>query len=161
MFHPEQNSVVELIAGAVGGGAKNGLNVNLSNVQKAWIYCFNNKGADATQCTWTLAQSTGGGGSASGTGEKAMTNTVPIYYSDSFATSQVLAAATAAKSYQQAATQSVTQVCVFEIVPEACMDLANGFDHVVVNASDPGAANSVHAIAILEPRYAPLPDVLA
>lgn len=161
MFHPEQNALVELVAGAVGGGAKNGLNVNLSNVQKAYIYCFNNKGADATQCTWTLQQSTGGGGSATGTGEKALTNNVPIWFTDTFQLSQVLAPTTAAKAYQQSAEQSRTQCVVFEVVPEACMDIAGGFDHIVVNASDPGAANSVHAIAILIPRYAPLPDVLA
>lgn len=161
MFHPENNIVVELIAGTVGGAVKNGLNVNLKNVQRAFIYCFNNKGVDATQCTWTLAQSTGGGGSATGTGEKALTNNVPIYFTDTAQLSNVVASTTAAKAYQQSAEQSRTQMVVFDIVPEACMDLAGGFNHIVVNTTDPGAANSIHAIAILVPRYAPLPDVLA
>jgi len=157
----EANFIAELVPSAVGGGAMNGINISLKNVSRCLIVCVNRKGADATQCTWTLAQSSGNAGSAAGTGEKAMTNNVPIWYSDGFGTSNLLTAATAAKSYQQAATQSVTQCVVFEIVPELCMDLANGFDCVTVNASDPGAANSVYAYALLDPRYSPLPTVFS
>jgi hypothetical protein len=160
MFLAEGAYVVEIVPSGVGGAAKNGINVSMKNVQECEIWCFNRKGADGTQCTWTLAQSTGNAGSASGTGEKALTNNVPILYSDGFDSDSSLAAATAAKSYEQAVTQSVTQVCVFHIRPEACMDLANSFDTIVVNASDPGASNSVHAFAICKPRYSPLPNAL-
>lgn len=154
-------NIVEIVpAQAGGGGAVGGINISLKHVHKAEIWCFNRKGADATQCTWTLAQSTGNAGSASGTGEKAMTNNVPIDYSDGFGTDNALTAATAAKSYQQAVTQSVTQVAVFTIEPQACMDLANSFDCVVVNASDPGAANVIHAVAKLWPRYDPITNPL-
>lgn len=156
-FHAANLQVAEIVPSGVGGGAKNGINISLKNAHRAFIYCINRKGADATQCTWTLQQSSGNAGSAAGTGEKALTNTVPIYYSDGFGTSNALTSTTAAKSYQQAITQSVTQCVVFEVVPEACMDLPNGFDCITVNASDPGAANSVMAFAIIEPRNAPLP----
>jgi hypothetical protein len=156
-FHPQNQQVAEIVPSGVGGGVKNGINLSLKNAHRAFIYCFNRKGADATQCTWTLQQSSGNAGSAAGTGEKNLTNPVPIYYSDGFDTSNVLTATTAAKLYQQAITQSVTQLVVFEVVPEACMDLAGGFDCIVVNASDPGAANSVHAFAVIEPRNCPLP----
>jgi hypothetical protein len=156
-FHPLNLQVAEIVAGTVGAGAANGINLSLKNAHKAYIYCFCAKKADASQTTWTLAQSTGNAGSAAGTGEKALTNSVPVYYSDGFGTSNALTSTTAAKSYQQAVTQSVTQCVVFEIVPEACMDLASGFDCIVVNASDPGAANTIHAFAIIEPRNAPVP----
>jgi hypothetical protein len=156
-FHPQNQQIAEIVPSGVGGGVKNGINISLKNAHRAFIYCFNRKGADATRCTWTLQQSSGNAGSAAGTGEKAMTAVIPIRYSDGFDTSNVLTSTTAAVAYQQAATQSVTQVVVFEIVPEACMDLASNFDCITVNASDPGAANSVMAFAVIEPRYAPLP----
>lgn len=155
-LHPENQFVAMIIPTTVGGAGKNGINISLKNAQRAFIWCINQKGADATQCTWTLAQSSGNAGSATGTDEKAMTNNVPIYYSDSFALSNVLTATTAAKTYQQAVTQSVTQVVVFDIVPEACMDLANNFDCVTVNASDPAAANMITAFAMIVPRQTPL-----
>jgi hypothetical protein len=160
-FHPMNQQIVEIVPSGVGGGVKNGINISLKHAHKAYIYCINRKGADATQCTWTLAQSSGNAGSAAGTGEKAMTNTVPVYYADTWDTVPTLVATTAAKSYQQAITQSRTQCVVFEIVPEACMDVAGGFDCVTVNASDPGAANSVTAYAVLEPRFAPCPTPLS
>jgi hypothetical protein len=157
-YHPlNLNFPIMIIPTTVGGAGKNGINISLKNAHKAYIVCINQKGADATQCTWTLAQSTGNAGSATGTGEKAMTNVVPIYYTDSAALSNTLTETTAAKSYQQAATQSVTQIVVFEIIPEEAMDIAGGFDCVTVNTSDPAAANMITAFAYLEPRYAPLP----
>jgi hypothetical protein len=160
MQHPETQVIAEIVPSGVGGAAKNGICVNVSRAQKVEIWCFNRKGADATQCTWTLAQATGNAGNAAGTGEKAMTNNVPIYYSDAYDSDSTLTAATAAKAYQQAVTQSVTQVCVFCVVPEQAMDVANSFDTITVNATDPGAANSVHAFAIITPRYSPLPNAL-
>ena len=160
-LHPENNIMAMLIPTTPGGATKNGINISLKNVQRAYIVCINEKGADATQCTWTLAQSSGNAGSATGTGEKAMTNNVPIYFTDSAALSNLLAAATAAKSYQQAVTQSVTQIVVFDIVPESCMDVAGGFDCVTINTSDPAAANYITAFALLVPRYSPLPTVFA
>jgi hypothetical protein len=160
-FHPLNNQIVEIVPSGVGGGVKNGINISLKNAHRAFIYCINRKGADATQCTWTLQQSSGAAGSAAGTGEKAMTNSVPIYFADTWDTVPTLVSTTAAKSYQQSVEQSRTQCVVFEVVPEACMDLANGFDCVVVNASDPGAANSVLAFAVIEPRNAPLPTPLS
>lgn len=159
-INPQTPYIVQLVASGVGGAVKNGINISLKHAHQAEIWCFNEKGADATQCTWTLAQSSGNAGSAAGTGEKAMTNNVPIRYSDGFSTDNALTAATAAKSYQQAITQSVTQVVVFHIVPELCMDLANSFDCVTVNTTDPGAANSVHAFAVIWPRFDPITNPL-
>lgn len=154
--------IVEIVASGVGGGVKNGINISLKNAHKAFIYCVNRKGADATQCTWTLAQSTGNAGSAAGTSEKAMTNNVPIDYSDAWGTNHVLTSTTAAKSYQQAVTQSVTQCVRFTIIPEQCMDInaSTPFDCITVNSTDPGAANSVYAFAVIFPRQSPTPNAL-
>lgn len=162
-IHPQTPYIVQIVPSGVGGGVKNGINISLKNAHCAEIWCFNEKGADATQCTWTLQQSSGNAGSATGTGEKALTNNVPIWYSDGFQADHTLTETTAAKAYQQAITQSVTQVVRFTIVPEECMDINNAstpFDCIVVNASDPGAANSVHAFAVIWPRFEPLPNTL-
>lgn len=162
-INPQTPYIVEIVPSGVGGGAKNGINVSLKHAHQAEIWCFNRKGADATQCTWTLQQSSGNAGSAAGTGEKAMTAVVPVRYSDGFGTDNTLTATTAAVAYQQAITQSVTQVVVFHVVPELCMDINNAstpFDCVTVNASDPGAANSVHAFAVIWPRFDPVTNPL-
>jgi hypothetical protein len=163
-INPQTPYIVEIVPSGVGGAVKNGINVSLKHAHMAEIWCFNNKGADATQCTWTLQQSSGNAGSAAGTGEKALTADVPIRYSDGFQADNALTAATAAKAYQQAVTQSVTQVAVFTVVPELCMDINNAstpFDCITVNASDPGAANSVHAFAVIWPRFDPVSNPLA
>jgi len=160
-YHPSQNQLAVLVVPGVGGAGKNGINISLKNCLRAFVHCFVQKGADATQTTWTLAQSSGNAGSAAGTGEKALTNTVPIWYSADMTTSNLMTSTTAAKSYQQAITQNVCQHVVFDVIPEQCMDIANGFDCLVVNASDPAAANIAFAFVILEPRYASLPTVYA
>lgn len=159
-FTAESNFYADLIAPTVGGAAKNGINISLKNAQKALLYCIIKQGADGTQTTWEVVQSSGNAGSASGTGEKAITNNVPIWISDTAAGTNLLTATTAAKVYQTSITQSVTKVVVFEIVPELCMDLANSFDCVTVNTQgDPGAANTVHAFALIVPRYSACPNV--
>jgi len=161
-FHPEMNQVAQIIPFGAGGAAKNGINISLKNVHRAFIYCIIEQGSDATQTTFTLAQSSGNAGSASGTGEKALTNNVPIYYNENCALDNTLTAASAAKSYQTDVNQDRTKMVVFDIVPQACMDLANNFDCITVNASDPAAANVAGAFAVLVPdRYAPLATVFA
>lgn len=161
-FHPESNQVAQIIPFAAGGAVKNGINISLKQIHRCFIYCVIEQGADATQTTFTLAQSSGNAGSATGTGEKALTNNVPIFYNENCALNQVLTAATAAKSYETDINQSRTKMVVFDIVPQACMDLANNFDCITVNSSDPGASNVAGAFAVLIPeRYAPLATVYA
>ena len=161
MLSVEHNIFAQIVPSAVGGAVKNGINISLKYAHRALIFCIVEKAGNATQVTWTLAQSSGNAGSAAGTGEKAMTESVPIYICDNAALTNVFTAATAAKVYTNAVTASVTQVVVFQVDPELCMDLANGFDCVTVNSGDPGATNSVYAFALIEPRYNPLPSVYA
>lgn len=161
MIHPLDKALAVIIPPCFGGGAKNGINISLKNAHKAYIYCLVGKGADATQTTFTLQQSSGNAGSAAGTGEKALSANVPIWVSDGVDADPTLTATTDAKSYQHAVTQSVCQMSVFEIEPAKCMDLANGFECITVNATDPGAANSIVVYAVIEPRFTPVPNVFA
>lgn len=160
-FHPELNAIVPIAAFGA-DNTRDGTYISLKNVQRAFIVCWIEQGADGTQHTFTLMQATGGAGTATGTSEKVMTNNVPIYYSEDFSASNLLSAATAAKNYQLTNAQSKTKVVIFDIVPESCMDVANGFDCIKVDFTDIGASNVGGAFAILLPaRYAPLPTVLA
>lgn len=158
MNHPLNKTIYEIIPPCFGGGAKNGINVSLKNAHKAYIHCLVGKGADATQTTFTLQQSSGNAGSAAGTGEKALSANVPIWISDGVDADPTLTATTDAKAYQHAVTQSVCQKSVFEVDPIKCMDLANGFECITVNATDPGAANSIHVWLEIIPRIEPLPN---
>jgi len=158
MLH-QNNQVAQIIPMGVGGAVKNGINISLKNVLRALIYCFIEQGADATQTTFTLQQSTANAGSATGTGEKALTDNVEIYYNEDCALNNVLTRGTAAKSYETDVEQSRTKCVVFDVVPAACMDVAGGFDCIVVNTTDPGAANIAFVFAILEPKYSPMTTV--
>ena len=161
-MNPSLNCFAQIIPMGVGGAVKNGINISLKNVHRAFLYCVVQQGADATQTTFTPAQSSGNAGSASGTAEKALSQAVPIWANQNCALSNLLTAQTAAKSFQTDINQTRTKIVVFDIVPEDCMDIANGFDCIVMNTTDPAAANIVGVFAILEPaRYVPLPTVFA
>lgn len=161
-FHPEHNGYIVIHPMAAGGSTISGINISLKQAQRCFIYCEIEQGADATQTTFTLAQSSGNAGSAAGTGEKAMSANVPIFYNENCATNNVLSAATAAKSYQTDTGQSRTKLVVFDIEPAVCMDLANNFDCITCNATDPGAANICGIKALIVPeRYSPLATVFA
>lgn len=155
MFHPELGQLAEIIPMTVGGAVKNGINISMKGVHRAFIVCKVQQGADGTQTTFTLAQSSGNAGSASGTGEKALTNNVDIWVNQNVALATALTKQTAAKAFQTDTEQSRTKLVVFDVRPAACMDVAGGFDCITVNSTDPAAANTINAFAILETRYAP------
>ena len=162
MLHPENNIIAQIIAGGVGGAVKNGYNISLKNVHRCLLVCIIEQGADATQTTISPKQSSSGAGTAVGTDEKALTNNVNIYYNENCVTSNLLTKGTAAKTYQTDVNVSRTKMVIFDIVPAECMDIANGYDVLCVNTTDPAAANSLICIAILDPvRFAPLPTVFA
>lgn len=160
-FHPEFNGIAQLFPFGA-DDTRDGIFVSLKNVHRAFLVVIVEQGADATQHTFTLKQATAGAGTATGTSEKAMTNSVPIYYNEDCALDNTVTAATAAKTYQTDTAQSKTKMVIFDIVPQSCMDLANNFDCVGLDSTDLGAANIAGAFAILVPdRYAPLPTVFS
>lgn len=162
MFHPENGQFAELIPMTVGGAVKNGINISLKNVHKAYIVCKVQQAVDATQITFTLAQSSGNAGSATGTGEKALTNNVNIWINQNCALDNGMTKTTAAKAFQTDAEQSRTKLVVFEVKPAECMDVAGGFDCITVNSTDPAAANTINAFAVLIPsRYSAVPSPFA
>jgi hypothetical protein len=161
-FHPSMNALAQMIPFGVGGAVKNGININLDLVHRAFVVCLIQQGADGATPTITLGQSTVGAGTGTGTSEKAMSADCPVYYNQNCATSNLLTKATATLgAYTFGNDQSRTKMAIFEVDPSLCMDVANGFDVLVLNTSDPAAANILGAFAILEPRYGPLPTVFS
>jgi len=166
-FHPENNAMPDIIPFGIGGAAKNGINISLKNIHKAFVVCVVQQGADGTQVTFTLRQSTANAGSATGTDEKDVTKTCRVWYNENCALSNIVALATAiaaptAQTYVTDIQQSRTKKVIFEVIPAECMDIANGFDCITVNSTDPTVANIVGAFVLLDPiRYAPLPTVYA
>ena len=96
----------------------------------------------------TLEQST----NVAGAGAKAVTALVPIWADLDAATSDALVRAADAASYTTDAAVK-RKVVVFEIVPEAALDIAGGFDCIVVKTGASNVANITAAMYIAIPRY--------
>lgn len=162
MFHPVLNLIAKLASFEM-DGARDGTYISLKNVHRAFICVVIHQGADGTVHTLTLKQATGGAGTATGTGEKALAVAVPYYYAETaWASSNLLTkgASSVVGVITCSADQSVDKLYVIDIIPERDMDVANGFDCISLDFSDLGAANSGGAFAILVPsRYSPLPTV--
>ena len=72
LLHPANNILAQIIPMGVGGAGKNGINISLKNVHRAYVVCVIEQGADGTRTRFSLRQSTGGPGTAAGTLEKAI-----------------------------------------------------------------------------------------
>ena len=118
---------------------------NMRGALKAWIVVKIAQGNAATVAI-TPVQAT----SASGTGSKAIggaDTTVPIWLNDdtSLATgSDGFVAQTAALNFTTDANVK-NKIVVFELSPEAALDIPNGFNHIGVNIGASNSANIVTA----------------
>jgi hypothetical protein len=65
---------------------------------------------------------------------------MPIWLTAATATSDALAVQNAAATFQTSAAVA-DKIVVFEITPEMCMDLVNGFHTIAVQTSASNAAN--------------------
>ena len=160
-FHPSLNAVAQMIPFGIGGAVKNGVNINLALVHRAFVCVIVEEGAANTTPTFTLGQSTVGAGTTAGTNEKAMTAECPVWYNEDCSLDNLMTegVTTAGAFTVTGAGQSRTKMYIFEVIPDIHMDVANRFDVLVVNTTDPVATAILGAFAILEPRYGPLPTV--
>ena len=77
---------------------------------------------------------------------------MPIWLTAATATSDALAVQTAAATFQTSAGVA-DKIVVFEITPEMCMDLVNGFHTIAVQTSASNAANITEAELFLWESY--------
>ena len=119
---------------------------DLANALKAWVVCHVNQG-NAAQVTLSILQ----GQDASGTGSKAV-GAMPTWLCAATATSDALTVQTPGATFQTSATVA-DKIVVFEITPEMCMDLVNGFHTIAVQTSASNAANITEAELFLWESY--------
>lgn len=119
---------------------------DLANALKAWVVVHVNQG-NAAQVTLSILQ----GQDVSGTNGKAV-GVMPIWLTGATATSDALVAQTAAATFQTS-VGTTDKIVVFEITPEMCMDLANGFHTIAVQTSSSNAANITEAELFLWESY--------
>lgn len=88
---------------------------------------------------------------SSGTGSKAISANAMIYLQNTAASADASVQQANAASYTTDAT-TVDKIIVFEVLPEACLDIANGFNHIAVQTGASNAANITEAILLLDAR---------
>jgi len=111
----------------------------LKNAMKAYVIAHVNQG-NAAPVTISLLQ----GQDVSGTGSKAVTANMPIWAVADTSLADALIAQAAAANFVTSATLK-DKLVVFEILPEAVLDIANGFTSIAVQTSASNAANITEA----------------
>ena len=110
----------------------------LKNALKAYVVCHVNQGNAATvQLSVLQAQD------VSGTGSKVVTN-MPIWLVADTSVADALVAQAAAANFITSATLK-DKIVVFEIEPEACMDIPNGFKTIAIQTGASNASNITEA----------------
>lgn len=143
---PYQFPPVALLPPAADAAGRTSAYRDLANALKAWVVVHVNQG-NAAQVTLSILQ----GQDVSGTGSKAV-GVMPIWLTAATASSDALAVQTAAATFQTSAG-TTDKIVVFEITPEMCMDLVNGFHTIAVQTSASNAANITEAELFLWESY--------
>jgi hypothetical protein len=143
---PYQFPPVALLPPAADAAGRTSAYRDLANALKAWVVVHVNQG-NAAQVTLSILQ----GQDVSGTGSKAV-GVVPIWLCGATATSDALVVQTAAATFQTS-TGTSDKIVIFEITPEMCLDLVNGFHTIAVQTSASNAANITEAELFLWESY--------
>lgn len=131
---PYQIPPVSLLPPAADAAGRTSSYRDLTNALKAYVVARVNQG-NAAQVTFSILQ----GQDVLGTGSKAA-GVMPIWLTAASATSDALAVQAAAAAFQPSVTVA-DKIVVFEITPEMCLDLVNGFHTIAVQTSASNAAN--------------------
>lgn len=149
MFFPvEGNKVHGLLKPATDAAGRTSRYVSLKNVVKAAIYVYINQAATDTVLL-TPEQATAISGSPS---PKALSANVPIWANQALATDDTMVRQTDAANFTTSAAQTEKLVC-FEISPAQCMDIANGYDCLVIVTGASNAGNITAAWIECEMKY--------
>jgi hypothetical protein len=130
-------SLLPPAADAAGRTSANWLDLR-NCVGKAYLKCRVNQGNAAT-VLWTPLQAT----SVAGAGSKAIA-AMPIFLNAATATSDAYVQQASAANFTTSATLA-DKIIVFEITPEMCLDMVNGFRFVGVSTGASNAANITEA----------------
>lgn len=143
---PYEVPPVGLLPPAADAGGRTSAYHTLKNALKAYVVCHVNQGNAAT-VQFSVLQATDVAGDSS----KAVT-AMPIWLVADTSVADAVVAQAAAASFTTSATTK-DKIVVFEILPEACMDLANGFDCIAVQTAASNAANITEAMLFVVEAY--------
>jgi hypothetical protein len=140
---PYQIPPTAMLAPAADAAGRASSYLSLKNALKAWIVCHINQGNAAT-VHLSVTQAV----DVSGTSAKAISAT-PIWANlDTSTVASPGVSETAAASFTTDAGVH-DKIVMFEITPEQCMDIANGFDCVAVTTGASDAANISEASLLI------------
>ena len=143
---PYQFPPVGLLPPAADAAGRTSAYHDLQNALKAWVVVHVNQG-NAAQVTLSILQ----GQDTSGTGGKAV-GVMPTWLVAATATADGLVVQTPGATFQTSATVA-DKLVIFEIVPEACMDMVNAFHTIAVQTSASNAANITEAELFIYGSY--------
>lgn len=135
---PAQIPPVSLLPAAADAAGRTSSYRSLKNGLKAYIVAEVNQ-SNAATVQLSILQ----GKDVSGTGSKAVTN-VPIWLVNDTSVSDALVSQAQAASFTTDATLK-DKLVVFEIEPEQCMDVANGFRSIAISTGASNASNVTRA----------------
>ena len=138
---------VALLPAAADAAGRTSAYRDLRNAHKAYVIAHVNQGNAATVAL-SLMQAQ----DVLGTGAKAISASMPIWYQANTATSDLNVAQAAAASF----TTDVNlfdKIIIFEILPETALDVANGFKTIAVVTGASNVANITEAVLIAANAY--------
>jgi hypothetical protein len=144
---PYQIPPVSLLPAATDAAGRTGSYRSLKNALKAYVVARVNQGNAAT-VQFSLLQAS----DVSGTGSKVVT-AMPNWLVADTSVSDALVAQAAAANFTTSATTK-DKIVVFEITPESCLDIANGFDCVAIQTGASNAGNITSAELFVLGSYA-------
>lgn len=145
---PEVTKIVQALTPAADAAGRTGAYVSMKNAGRCFVV-VNIGQANAAPVPITIEQAT----AVAGTGSKAITNVVPIWSNLDTSVTDDLVRAANAVSYSTD-TGIKNKVVVFQIDGRS-LDIANGFDCIVVKTGASNVANITSAMYIMtDLRYA-------
>ena len=135
---PSELPASVLLGAAADAAGRTSRYASLGNALKAYLIVEVNQGNAATVAVTPLQAQ-----NSAGLNSKAI-NAVPIWLQDNALVTDVLAQQTAAANFT---TDALLQdkLIIFEILPEAALDMANGFNHIAVQTGASNASNVTRA----------------
>jgi len=144
----EESKIIQLLTPAADAGGRTSGYFKLMDAHKAYIIASINQGNAAT-IALTPLQAT----SNAGANSKGLTINCPIVADTNTGSLDALVPQAAAQSFTTDAGVN-NKVVVFEIEPDECMDINNGFAWLALQTGASNAANITSAMLVLWPlRY--------
>jgi hypothetical protein len=144
---PEGAFPVHLLEPKADAAGRTGVYLSLKNAVSAFIVAYIDQGNAATIALTPLQAS-----AVAGTGSKALTAVTRVWANLDCAASNAFTKPAEAANYTTDAGVK-KKIVIFEIDPNKCMDVSNGFDCISMSTGASNAANITSATLFVVPRH--------